>query len=395
MRGGFGLFYDLGYGNAGNISIGFPYSRDEFINTSLPFNVTQAAFQPPPFSTTFNANVLYTTAFDPHLQLPVTLQWNAAIQRELGAKQTLTATYLGSDGRRLLRGDYVIPPALMTSVDYVTVTAIRNAGYSHYNAFQLQFQRRMSHGLQALVSYNLAKSSDLGSSDASGLRAQSLGAIVLPPLTPSDYDVRQSFGAAVSYEVPAPPWGPTGNAILRGWAVDGLMRVWSAPPINVTVGGLLPAAGFYGTQAEIVPGQPFWIPDRSQPSGKALNPAAFSLPPPGQAGDFPRNGLRSPYSINQTDVALRRRFNLTERFKLDVRAEYFNVFNHPMFGLPGSQCAPDDQWSYPGGLINSDFGKVCSTANLDEGGGNGGSGQSALYAPGGPRSAQFTLKLIF
>ncbi|MGC1645580.1 MAG: TonB-dependent receptor, partial [Candidatus Sulfotelmatobacter sp.] len=154
VRGGFGLFYDLGYGNAGNLSIGFPYSRNEFIYKSLPFDVTQAAFQPPPFSTTFNANVLYTTAFDPHLQLPVTLQWNAAIQRELGANQTLTATYLGSDGRRLLRGDYVVPPALVTSVDDVTVTAIRNAGYSHYNAFQLQFQRRMSHGLQALVSYN-------------------------------------------------------------------------------------------------------------------------------------------------------------------------------------------------------------------------------------------------
>ncbi len=392
-RGGFGLFYDLGYGNAGHISIGFPYWREEFISTGVAFDVTQAVFQPPPFSTTFNANVLYTTAFDPHLQLPVTLQWNAAIQRELGAKQTLTATYLGSDGRRLLRGDYVIPPPLMTSVDYVTVTAIRNAGYSHYNAFQLQFQRRMSHGLQALVSYNLAKSSDLGSSDASGLRAQSLSDVVLPPLTPSDYDVRQSFGAAVSYEVPAPDWGRTGNAMLRGWAVDGLVRVWSAAPINITVGGLLPAAGFYSTQAEIVPGQPYWIPDRSQPSGKALNPAAFSLPPTGQAGDFPRNGLRSPYSINQTDVALRRRFNLSDRVKLDVRAEYFNVFNHPMFGLPGSQCAPDDQWSYGGGLINPDFGKVCSTANLDEGGGGG--GQSALYAPGGPRSAQFTVKLLF
>jgi hypothetical protein len=283
----------------------------------------------------------------------------------------------------------------MTSVDFLTVTAIRNDGYSHYNAFQLQFQRRMSHGLQALVSYNLAKSSDLGSTDASGLRAQSISAIVLPPLTPSDYDVRQSLGAAVSYEVPALSWGRAGNAILRGWAVDGLVRVFSGPPINVTVGLVSPVAGFYSAQAEIVPGQSSWIPDRSQPSGKALNPAAFSLPPEGQAGDFPRNGLRSPYSINQTDVAVRRRFNLSERVKLDVRAEYFNVFNHPMFGLPGSRCAPDDQWSYGGGLINSDFGKVCSTANLDAGGGHGGNGQSALYAPGGPRSAQFTLKLIF
>ena len=270
--------------------------------------------------------------------------------------------------------------------------AIRNAGYSHYNALQLQFQRRMSRGLQALVSYNLSKSSDLGSYDASGLRAR-VEPVVLPPLAPSDFDIRQSFSGAVSYELPAPDWGRTGKAMLRGWAVDGLVRVSSAPPINITVGGLLPAAGYYRTQADIVPGQPYWIPDPNQPGGKALNPAAFSRPPTGQAGDFPRNGLRNIYSIDQTDLALRRRFNLTERVKLDVRAEYFNVFNHPMFGLPGSQCAPDDQWSYGGGLINPDFGKVCSTANLDEGGGGG--GQSALYAPGGPRSAQFTVKLLF
>jgi hypothetical protein len=395
VRGGLGLFYDLGYGYAGLAAGDFPYNREEFISNDLSFNVTLPSFQPPPVSTTFDSNVLFTTAVDPNLQLPYTMQWNAAIERELGANQTLTATYLGSDGRRLLRGDVVIPPSLITSNGQVAVTTVRNAGYSHYNALQVQFQRRMSHGLQVVVSYNLAKSRDLSSTDANGLLAQSVSQIVLPSLTPSDYDIRQSIAGAISYEVPAPSWGRVGNAILRGWAVDGLVRVMSAPPINVTVDGLSPVGGFYSAQAEIVPGQPFWIPDRSQPSGKALNPAAFSQPPAGQTGDFPRNGLRTVYSINQTDVALRRRFNLTERVNFDVRAEYFNVFNHPMFGLPGSQCAPDDLWSYGGGYVNSDFGKVCSTANLDAGGGSGRTGQSALYAPGGPRSAQFTLKVIF
>jgi hypothetical protein len=130
----------------------------------------------------------------------------------------------------------------------------------------------------------------------------------------------------------------------------------------------------------------------------ALNPAAFMLPLVEQAGNFPRNGLRSPYSINQTDLALRRRFNLTERVKLDVRAEYFNVFNHPMFGLPGSGCNPYSVWSSSGSTVDPAFGKICpgtSTTNLEAGGRPGGSGQSALYAPGGPRSAQFTLKLLF
>jgi hypothetical protein len=400
VRGGFGLFYDLGYGDVGDASALFPYHRSNFISADppLPFDVSAPAFQPPPFTTTINANVLYFVAVDPNLQLPYSMQWNAAIERELGAKQVLTATYLGSRGKRLLREDNLTPPLLVSFDEGGTVSAIRNAGYSHYNALQVQFQRRMSHGLQALVSYNLAKSSDLGSSDENGLVAPSVSDIVLPPPTPSDFDVRQSIAGAVSYDVPAPSRSRTGNAILKGWAVDGLVRVMSTPPINVIVRGYSSALGPYITQADIVSAQPDWIADATQPAGIALNPAAFAAPPVGQTGDFPRNSLRSPYSINQTDLALRRRFNLTERVKLDVRAEYFNVFNHPMFGLPGSQCAPETIWAYSGNTAYPGFGKICpgtSTTNIEAGGGNGGSGQSALYAPGGPRSAQFTLKVLF
>jgi hypothetical protein len=140
---------------------------------------------------------------------------------------------------------------------------------------------------------------------------------------------------------------------------------------------------------------------RTSPStAQPLRIASPTFPhggPPDENGDLPRNGLRSPYTINQTDIALRRRFDLTERVKLDVRVEYFNLFNHPMFGLPGSQCNPHPIWSYDGITPNPCFGKICpgSTTNLEAGGGHGGSGQSPLYGLGGPRSAQFTLKLLF
>jgi hypothetical protein len=354
-----------------------------------------AELKPPPFSTTISPQVFQVSAVDPNLRLPFNMQWNAAIERDLGAKQTLMATYLGSDGRQLQRQD-IFHPMFRSDGNSPTVLATRNAGYSHYNAMQIQFQRRMSHGLQALMSYSLAKSSDVGSSDADGLAAANVNDIELPPLTPSDLDIRHSLAGAVSYEVPTPPWGRAGKAILRGWAVDGLVRVTSAPPINVTVRGVSPVFGRYIAQADVVPGQPHWIADSTQPSGKALNPAAFASPPIGQSGNFPRNGLRSPYSLNQTDLALRRQFNLTERVKLDLRAEYFNVFNHPMFGSPGSQCNPDSLWGSPGGTARSAFGEVCpgrSTTNVDGSGLFG--GQNALYAVGGPRSAQFTAKLHF
>jgi hypothetical protein len=391
IRGAFGVFYDLGYGNFGDTSAFFPYSRSSFVSLSspVPLNLTNPIFQPPPFSTAISKNVLYLVAVDPNLRLPLILQWNTAIQRELGKNQTLSATYVGADGMRQLREDIIRPPLLVSLGTGGTVFAVRNAGYSHYNALQIQFQRRMSHGLQALISYNLAKTSDLGSSDSSGLTAASVSQVVLPPLTPSDFDIRNSIAGAVSYELPAPAWGRISTAILKGWAVDGLVRVSSAPPINITVNVISPVVGAYRTQAQIVPGQPFWIPDPTQPSGTALNPAAFTTPPVGQVGDFPRNSLRSPYSIDQTDLAVRRRFKLTDRLNLSVRAEYFNVFNHPMFGAPGSD--------EPGSIFDTTFGKIGpgSTTNLLLGGGAALGGQSPLYALGGPRSAQFTIKLQF
>jgi hypothetical protein len=391
VRAGFGLFYDLGYGGVGSASSDFPYDRTNFLflTSPVPFDLTNPAFQPPPFSTAINSNVLNLSAVDPNLYLPLTLQWNAAIERDLGANQTLQVTYVGANARSLLRGDKIVPPLLVGLGSGASIMATRNAGYAHYNALQIQFQRRMSHGLQALISYNFAKSSDLGSDDQSGLAAASVSQVVLPPLTPSDFDLRNSFAGAVSYELPAPAWGRPGDAILKGWAIDGLVRVSSAPPINITVRAVSPVFGIYTTQAEIVPGQPSWIADPTQPSGTALNPAAFTSPPAGQIGNFPRNGLRSPYSINQTDLALRRRFQLTDRLTLNVRAEYFNVFNHPMFGAPGA--------NEPGNIFDPSFGQIGpgSTTNLLLGGGAALGGQSPLYTLGGPRSAQFTLKLQF
>jgi len=404
IRGGFGLFYDLGYSMAANALAGFPYSRTS-LAFGVPFNLTSTAFQPTPFSTSLNVvaagqGVDFIDTFDPNLQLPFTVQWNAAIERALGEKQTLTATYVGSDGRRLLRTDTIVPPDL----NGADVFATRNAGYSHYSAFQVKFQRHMSRGLQALVSYNFSKSSDLGSTDSvnpTGLSsttvAASLSQIVLPPLTPSDFDIRHSISGAVSYEIPAPAWAAPANAILKDWAVDGLLRATSAPPLNVQIGVISATLGPYVAQPEIVPGQPDWIADPTQPGGKALNPDAFAIPPTGTIGNSPRNGLRNIYTLDQTDLALRRRFNLTERLKLDVRAEYFNVFNHPMFGAPGAVSGPYTFWGY-GPTALPIFGKVLpgDTMNVALGGVNGlTTGQSSLYAVGGPRSGQLTLKLMF
>jgi Carboxypeptidase regulatory-like domain/TonB dependent receptor len=139
VRGGFGFFYDLGYGNTGDISSSFPYIRFSFnflAAPGVPFDLGSPAFQPLPFSTTIDLSSSPSlVAVDPHLHLPLALQWNAAIERALGAQQRLTVTYLGMDGRRLLRQDIIIPPDLLDN----TVSAIWNGGSSRYEALQVQF----------------------------------------------------------------------------------------------------------------------------------------------------------------------------------------------------------------------------------------------------------------
>jgi hypothetical protein len=169
VRAGFGFFYDLGYGNIGDASTSYPYLRDEFniLPSPVPFDLSDPVFQPIPFSATVTANQGGLFFIDPNLQLPLTIQWNGAIERELGTNQRLTATYVGADARRLLREDRIAPQGPFNDPSY---PAVSNGGYAHYEALQLQFQRRMSHGLQALVSYNFSKASDTGSNDGTGFR---------------------------------------------------------------------------------------------------------------------------------------------------------------------------------------------------------------------------------
>lgn len=392
VRGGFGFFYDLGYGETTALSSGFPYSRSNLSvnNPGIPFDVNGPAFQPLPLTTTLSPTTS-VWAVDPHLTLPVTYQWNAAWQRQFGASQAFTATYIGAWGRNLLRKDLVTPPGSILAAGGGAAQVTYNAGYSHYDGMQLQFLRRMSRGVQVMAAYTLARSKDTGSTDVgSGSAAaytQNYGSGVstlrLPPSTPSDFDARHLFSLAVSWELPRP---------LRGWVFDGLFRGYSAQPLNVLYQQILNSKGaFFDVQPDIVPGQPFWIPDANQPRGRVLNPQAFTQPA-GETGNLPRNSLRG-FPFSQTDLAVRRRFRLSERLGLDARVEYFNVLNHPNF------APPFNLWGYANVGPLPSFGKVTpgDTLNVGLGGGGGGlfGGQATLYAPGGPRSAQLSLRLNF
>jgi hypothetical protein len=246
VRGGGGLIDDLGYSRfLGSLMFGFPYNRARTTSAvGQRFDLSNPVFAPPALSTslaTFTVGNL--SAFDPGLRLPSTVQWNAAIERELGWHQSLTMTYVGAHGRELLRPDFVVPPELRAA-GAPPISATRNAGRSDYAALQVQFLRRLTRGLQALASYTLAKASDVESDDGGGNffgaswnanSATTLDRIQLPPLAPSDFDVRHTLAAAVSYEIPPVEVNPVAHAILRDWAVDSIVRVSSALPLNVRI----------------------------------------------------------------------------------------------------------------------------------------------------------------
>ncbi len=387
IRGGLGIFYDLGSQGAG-ATITFPFLRQRTVsNVPYPLDPATAAIVPfslnPPFSR--------LTVTEPDLRLPRTYQWNLTVEQSLGENQTFSAAYVGAIGRDLLQTDQLINP----NANFQNVFVTRNTGRSNYHAMQLQFRRRLSRGFQALSSYTWSKSIDNVSNDVTD---------VVRAHGPSDFDVRHSFSAAVTYSVPKLKINPVVRFLLGGWAVDGIVTARSAAPFSlvarssVNIGGVI-----QNIRPNVIPGIPIYVSDPTAPGGWIINNAAptaaqvtaagcvpltathakgaFCTPLTGQ-GSLGRNAIRG-FSVYQFDMAFRRQFNFTERFNAQLRAEFFNIFNHPNFADPVAT------------LSSGLFGRSTQMLGRSLGSGGNAGGQNPLYQIGGPRSVQLVLKLNF
>jgi len=390
VRGGFGVFYDLGNqaaGRAANV-FNYPYGASNFlIGVPLPFPLTSA--EAPPSSVTLSPP-LSITAFDPNLKMPYTLQWNLAVEQALGANQSFSLSYVGSGGHRLQEQQDIVGP----NNNFATLYVITNGTYSSYNSMQAQFRRRLSHGLQSMVSYTWAHSIDDASSAFSSLEVSGSD-IVAPGFSdrgPSDWDIRNTLSAAVMYDMPTPHENPVLQAVFGNWSTDNIVQARSAAPVDVNNG--MPI-NFNPTEQvvlrpDVVPGQPLYLYGSQYPGGKALNYNAFTSPPidpvtgfPERQGDLGRNALRG-FGATQWDFAIRRQFPIRDRLKLQFRGELFNVLNHPNFGPPTSSTAvPPSQFGLATQMLGASLGQGYGT------------GLSTLYQIGGPRSVQLALKLTF
>lgn len=379
IRGGFGVFYDLGNGQTGEAFTRHPFATrfSQIINPIFPLSPELSVLPPfnppPPFS---------INGYDPQLKLPYTLQWNTTVDYLLGANQVVSATYIGAAGRRLLRTQIMSNP----NPTFSQVTYTNNGATSDYHSMQLQFERRLSRGLQALASYTWAHAIDEISDEQ--ISTAGVNNVVRGN---ADFDIRHSVSAAVTYEIPAPGKNPLLKALLGKWATDVIFRSQSAAPFSISSGNEVDELGrLVQRRVNLIEGIPIFIDDPTAPGGRRLNnsidPARpncrgpFCPAPAGQQGSLGRNSLRG-FPLKQVDIALRRQFNLTERVHLQFRAEAFNLFNHPNFALPDNN------------FTSALFGR--STRTLATSLGSATAGLSPLFQVGGPRSIQFALRLGF
>jgi hypothetical protein len=303
-----------------------------------------------------------------------------ALEQSLGTSQSISFTYVGADGRKLIRETSIYNP---NPPDFPFVGVQSNTASSYYHALQVKFQRRFSRGLQALGSYTFSHSIDIASSDAFAnyLNTPSTGAYPNIDKGNSDFDIRHSFTVGATYDLPSPKWNKFAHTTLGGWSVDTFVMARSAPPVNIVSAIYFAAGTALYPRPNLVPGQPLELFGSQYPGGKIFNRAAFVAPPQGTQGNFGRNVLRG-FGATQADVAFQRRFALTESLNLRFRGEFFNIFNHPNFGSPVNS------------LTSTNFGYSTQTLASSLAGPDG-AGFSPIYQIGGPRSIQLALKLDF
>ncbi len=367
LRAGGGIFFDTGDQPALRAFSGLGFSASQSFS-DVPLPATSAQLElPNPVAQSYNHTTVF--AFPTHLQLPYSLQWNLGLEKALGKDQSFTLSYVGADGRRLLqeqRRNVAGQNPAFSDVSYFP-----GGLTSSYQAMQVKFQRALARGVQALGSYTWAHAFDYGSTDPA-----------FPLLYgTSDLDVRQNLEAAASWTLPRAGGNFLVKKLVGNWAADGRLIARTGFPVNLAGNFFFdPITGNpYYSGVDLIPNRPFYLRGPGYPGRRVFNGGvnpAFSLPEGTAQGDAPRNLVRG-FGAVQMNVAARREFTLRENLHMQIQGEVFNLLNHPNFGYIDPY------------LTDSTFGQATKMLNQSFG------GTGSLYQQGGPRSTQFSVRLVF
>jgi hypothetical protein len=384
VRAGYGIYYDqspLAPGEA--LYFNSPYFDNNifFSLPGLPLTLSN------PFPTFFPFPLPDSAlAIQRNLRTAYMQHWNANVQRQVGRNGILELAYVGSKGTKLLTARDINQPqpsALPPGLPFVPrpdprfddIDLLESRANSNYHSLQARFQQRLSKGLATLVSYTFSKSVD----DASNFFS-SAGDPNFPQNSydlraergRSNFDVRHRLSASYSYDLPFGKgrdhladagWIST---VLSGWQTFGIVTLQSGRPFTVALlsdidnsGTGRSILGFGANDRPNVTGNPS-LDQRS--TDRWFNTTAFTFPARGTFGNAGRNTLDGP-GYQNVNVSLVKNTNLSERLNLQLRAEFFNLFNHPNFNLPDNF------------LGSPTFGRISSARD--------------------PRHIQFGVKLLF
>jgi hypothetical protein len=314
------------------------------------------------------------------LHAPYFMQWSLGLEHQFGQSASIKAQYVGTravnqpyltqvNGHQTVCNGCFAPFPYLQPTDprFAAVTQFSTGANSHYDGLQLSGIKRLAHGFMGQLNYTWSRCMDTVSNG--GFLQFSAGGILSPlpgdlrrDYGPCDYDIRNNLSAQFVYELPSKFKNRSLAVALNGWQISGTVFWHSGIPFSVLStpysangNGIVNGSG--PQFASVIPAVPLYehkpIPGVTQPGTvQWLNPNAFvstvdpstgacyggDTPQNCQFGNLGRNGLRGPNFV-WSDLYLTKWFLLTERVKLRFDTQFFNVFNHPNFGLPNMVLA--------------------------------------------------------
>jgi outer membrane receptor protein involved in Fe transport len=285
------------------------------------------------------------------------IQYTMNVQQQLPGQAVLTVGFVGSHGiDQNCYCEYNLAPAtydgvslavaangVRTNPNFLQIYYYANAASSWYDGLTVSVQRRFFKNLQITGSYTYSKS--LSEADSSSKTDQSGSGGGLPKYARdlssdkgfSGYDLPQVFTINYVYDIPlAQGWKGVTGKVLSGWQWSGIFSAQSGQPFTVTAsassaltalsyGTRTPNLNLGFTRSGIIEGGPI----------QYFNPSAFAVPGSLELGNAAKNFLFGP-GLEKFDTALVKNLGLTERLKLQFRAEVFNILNRANFANPTS-----------------------------------------------------------
>jgi Carboxypeptidase regulatory-like domain/TonB dependent receptor-like, beta-barrel len=353
LRGGFGIFYD----NAMLNDTLFLMQSPPFVDhpfVQLPGNGVNFGFisgsavplNPQTLPMPGMGPAAAGRTINPHNRDPYLERYSLSLQREIGSGLLFEVGYLGMQGHRLQRRRYInqdhlggtnLYPRLSTQLQYAD-----NVANSNYNALTVQLEKRYSSGLNLLASYTWSHAIDDTSFNIGGfeqytwdLKAERANSDAdAPNRLVVGYDYALPFGRGKKF---LSSLSPAFNQLLGGWEVAGLTQYQSGFPINITIDSP-PVGDPAGTGAGLLRPNcvgPIQLLDIRKNGGAYISPSAFAVPATGTFGNCPRNPVPGP-GMATWDISALRNFSVTERYRFQFRAEFFNAFNHAQFQNTGN-----------------------------------------------------------